>query len=63
MIEFVWHSLVYWTISNDIYNISLSVSCQYSWEWNCTVLSEAFLEKISRLRPITMMVRHLYYPY
>ena len=62
VVELVGHALVNGTISNDVDELSLSVSGHYSAERYSAVLSESLLEQISSLRPISVMVRHLYYP-
>ena len=55
------HTLVYATVSNDVDEVSLSVSGHYSGERDGSVSSESLLEEVSSLSSISFSVRHLYY--
>ena len=63
MVEFVWHTFVDASISDNVNKVSFSVGGKDLSERSGTVLSEPFLEEMSCFRPISKMMRHLYSKY
>ena len=60
VVEFVRHTFVNATVSHYINEVTFFVDCENFRERSGSVLSEALLEKMSSLRPISKVMRHLY---
>ena len=61
MIEFVGHTLVDGTVSNNVNEVALLVSLHDLRQMNWTMLSEGLREEVSGSRSVSVTVRHLYF--
>jgi len=61
MIEFVGHTLVDGTVSNNVNEVTLLVSLHDLRQMNWTMLSEGLREEVSGSRSVSVTVRHLYF--
>ncbi len=61
MVELVGHTLVDGTVSNNVNEVSLSVSLHDLGEVDGAVVSEALAEEVSSSCSVSEAVRHLYF--